>query len=326
MAELGAAGKVVTMISAIKSRRAAISTGLEWIGRPHSEAQDFEIMDTPIPSAGLKAMVFIGPGTRTWQAPVNAGLVTVTVKMLKRAGYESLNQLPYLELTAPPGLIARDTMANVTNTWDTLSASLTILANGVMVVNIVRPWLYGGGNLFFADDERRRVSDGNLYVADLRITGGPITTGDFVRLVNDTFPLDVLVTATGSPPNVGENLILAAILNKTAPQDQTLKLYVNDVVPSESDTAGTFTEASGSGYAAKSLSGASWSLVNGDPTVASYAAQVFTFSGALGLVYGYYVVQTTSGILLWAERFADGPYDVQVNGTTITVTPTLGAD
>jgi hypothetical protein len=38
-------------------------------------------------------------------------------------------------------------------------------------------------------------------------------------------------------------------------------------------------------------------------------------------VYGYFVVQTTSGILLWAERFSDGPYPIANNGDQIKVTP-----
>jgi hypothetical protein len=122
------------------------------------------------------------------------------------------------------------------------------------------------------------------------------------------------------------SLWLSQVHDGTPTQDQTLKLYVNDVFPGEGDTAGTFTEAAGFGYAAKTLTGPGWTIVNGDPTTASYAAQVFTFTGALGNVFGYFIVQVTSGILLWAERFPDGPYNVVSNGTTITVTPTLGAD
>ena len=124
-------------------------------------------------------------------------------------------------------------------------------------------------------------------------------------------------------PNVGEERCLKAILNHTAPQDLTLKLYTSNTTPAESDVAGTFTEASGFGYAAKSLTGASWTVTPGDPTVATYAEQTWTFTGALGNVYGYFIVQSVSGVLMWAERFTDGPYNVQNNGDQIRITPRI---
>lgn len=129
-------------------------------------------------------------------------------------------------------------------------------------------------------------------------------------------------------PNTGEDLALKALLNNTAGQDQTLKLFTNNITPAETDTAGTYTEASGGGYASKSLTGANWVFTPGAPSNATYnAAQVFTFTGTIGgsgTVYGYYVVQTTSGTLLWAE--ATSSFTPLVNGDTITMTPVLTAD
>ena len=81
-------------------------------------------------------------------------------------------------------------------------------------------------------------------------------------------------------PNVGEERALKAILNHTAPQDLTLKLYTSNTTPAESDVAATFTEASGFGYVSKSLSGPSWTVTAGDPTVATFAQQTWVFSGA----------------------------------------------
>lgn len=129
-------------------------------------------------------------------------------------------------------------------------------------------------------------------------------------------------------PDAAEDVMLQNILNKTAPQNQTLKLYTahsggNTVDPAESDTESSFTEATGSGYAAFTLTGSSWSTTPGAPTQASYAQQVWTFTGALGNVYGYYVVQVTSGKILWAERFSDGPYNVVNNGDQVKVTPKI---
>lgn len=122
-------------------------------------------------------------------------------------------------------------------------------------------------------------------------------------------------------PNAGEGRMLKALINHTAPENQVLKLYTNNITPGESDTAGTYTEASGNGYAAANLTGSSWTLTEGDPSFIAYAQQTFTFTGALGNVYGYFIIQTTSTIILWAERFSDGPYNVVNNGDQIKITP-----
>lgn len=124
-------------------------------------------------------------------------------------------------------------------------------------------------------------------------------------------------------PNAGEALLLEWMLGKTAPEAMTLKLYSNNYTPIETSVAGSFTEVSGNGYAAKSLAGASWAVTSGDPAVGAYALQTFTFTGGAGAVYGYFVVGATSGTILWAERFTDGPYTVSVSGDTIRVTPRM---
>lgn len=129
-------------------------------------------------------------------------------------------------------------------------------------------------------------------------------------------------------PNTGEGLALKNFVNKEAPQDQTLKLFVNNITPSELDTDATYTEAAGGGYAAKSLVGANWDLTEGEPSDVTYnAQQVWTFTGPLTTnltVYGYYVVQATSGTLMWAEdQTSFAPAN---NGDQIKVTPKLTAD
>lgn len=125
-------------------------------------------------------------------------------------------------------------------------------------------------------------------------------------------------------PNVGENLMLAHALNKTAPEDLTLKLYKNNVTPGESDTAGTFTEATFTGYASVSLTGSNWTITSGAPTAAVYAQQTFQSSAnqTPETVYGYFVIGASSGTLYWAERF-DTSQVIQNNNDTIRVTPRL---
>ena len=48
--------------------------------------------------------------------------------------------------------------------------------------------------------------------------------------------------------------------------------------------------------------------------------QTFSFSGGTAVtVYGYFVVDSVSGLLLWSERFAS-PITVQNNGDSIVLT------
>lgn len=130
-------------------------------------------------------------------------------------------------------------------------------------------------------------------------------------------------------PDVGEVLALKAFLNHTAPQDQTLKLFASNTTPAEGDTAVTYTEAAGGGYAAKSLTGTSWTVgTSGGTSTATYAQQTYTFTGALTTnttIYGYYLVQTTSGVLMFAERAAS-TFVPAASGDSYAVTPSISAD
>lgn len=129
-------------------------------------------------------------------------------------------------------------------------------------------------------------------------------------------------------PDVGEVLALQNFLNHTAPQNQTLKLFASNTTPAEGDTAATYTAATGGGYADKTLTGTSWVIgTTAGTTSAAYAQQTFTFTGALTTnpaIYGYFVVQGTSGILMWAERAA-ATFTPATAGDEYRVTPTIEA-
>lgn len=127
-------------------------------------------------------------------------------------------------------------------------------------------------------------------------------------------------------PNNGEGDGLSFFVNKTAPTDLILRLYTSNTTPAETDTTATYTEASGFGYAAVTLTGASWTVTEGAPSQAAYAQQIFTFTGNLGNVYGYHLTRTTSGRISLAERFPDGPYGIVNNGDQIKVTPQITLD
>ncbi len=120
----------------------------------------------------------------------------------------------------------------------------------------------------------------------------------------------------GLVPNAGEAIALDRFL-KTS--DETLKLFVNDYTPVEGSVAGDFTEMSTQGYAAKTLTAASWSS-------GAYAQQTWTFDGTGGstVVYGYFVIDAGSGTIMFAERFGSPPTIVN-NNDQIKVTPTVTA-
>jgi hypothetical protein len=188
--------------------------------------------------------------------------------------------------------------------------------------------------------------------------------------------------------NVGELRSLENIVNKTAPENLVLRLYTSNTTPAETDTAGSYTEASGNGYAAKTLTGASWtavatknavvdtsgvnvvrqsgdsftgliaglpytinsvvytiqSVTDGDnlvltatagtqndvaaasPSFVHYAEQVFTFTGALGNVYGAFLTEVTSGILKGAGRLDSAPYNVASSSHEIRIVIILTAE
>lgn len=130
-------------------------------------------------------------------------------------------------------------------------------------------------------------------------------------------------------PNQGAELTLAAILNKTAPQDLDLCLFKNDYTPVEGTTEANVTAADFTGYAVIQLTAATWTVTAGaDPGSASYPEQTFTSTAGSQNqpIYGYYVKQRTSGKLVWAERFTDGPYTIVNNGDAIKVTPKITLD
>lgn len=129
-------------------------------------------------------------------------------------------------------------------------------------------------------------------------------------------------------PNAGEELALKNFLNHTAPQNQVMDLYTNNITPAEGDTAATYTAATGSGYAQKSLTGSSWTVTAGAPSEAAYAMQEYAWSGVPtpATMYGYFIRQVASGILMWAERFTGAPYTIANATDKVQVTPKITAD
>ena len=127
--------------------------------------------------------------------------------------------------------------------------------------------------------------------------------------------------------DLGSDLILDTFFVATAVQDLKLKLFATDVTPDPNgaDVVGDYTEASGGGYAAKTLArGAGWTVTTADdPSDAIYTQQTFTFTGVLttnGTIYGYYVTNAAGTVLLWAEKLG-APFTPYNNGDKLLVTP-----
>lgn len=128
--------------------------------------------------------------------------------------------------------------------------------------------------------------------------------------------------------NSGENITLSLLVGKaSAIRNLVYRLFATNVTPAETDTAGSYTEAAGGGYSAKTLTGSSWTITNGAPTEAAYAEQTWTFTGALttnGTVYGYYATRETDADLVLAEAFTS--FTPAANGDNIKLTPKITAD
>jgi hypothetical protein len=123
--------------------------------------------------------------------------------------------------------------------------------------------------------------------------------------------------------NIGETELLECALKDASPEALVLKLYSNNYDGVEASIAANFTEVSGGGYAAKSLTRAGWgAAVAGDPSYILYGtAQVFGFTGAVAAVVGYFLVGATSGNLYWSERLYVGAGQAFANGDSLSVTP-----
>lgn len=128
-------------------------------------------------------------------------------------------------------------------------------------------------------------------------------------------------------PDVGEVELLSRMLNKNAPADVVLRLYTNNRTPAEADTVASYTESTGTGYSAITLTGASWTVATAaGTTTGEYAQQTFTYTGAEANIYGYYVTDATPTDLLWAEIFSDGPYSIPAGGGSVKITPKIELD
>ncbi len=129
-------------------------------------------------------------------------------------------------------------------------------------------------------------------------------------------------------PYVGEVELLKRLLYaNSGSENATLKLYSNNYTPAAGDTAGSYTEATFTGYSAKTLtstqSGGTWAVPATVSTVTSstYGTTLTWSPTSSQTIYGYFVVGASSGILWWAELFASSKN--LSNGDTLNLTAKL---
>jgi len=130
----------------------------------------------------------------------------------------------------------------------------------------------------------------------------------------------------GFVPDEGEALVADLVIKR----DQTdrdsgleLGLFTNSS-PGETITEATITEPTGTGYARKDLTDASWT---GSADARAYAEQTFTggSGGWSGSIQGYFIATKSSGgtqRILAIEVDPNGPYTINENDT-YKITPTI---
>ena len=112
---------------------------------------------------------------------------------------------------------------------------------------------------------------------------------------------------------VGLENLQSDIVNKLNPVDYTMILYTAGT-PSIGAVLGDFTELVVSGYTAETMTGATWTVVDG---LASYPEITFNLL-ADAQVKGFAIKRDS--VLICSEDFPTGPFDVPVAGGDISVT------
>lgn len=128
-------------------------------------------------------------------------------------------------------------------------------------------------------------------------------------------------------PDVGELYILNAWISGVAPSNLSVHLYQNNYTPVDASVLGSFTEATFSGYADQAVTLGTAVEVGNKAKTTDISAHLFTHNGGAtaNTIYGYYVKDDTSGVLVWAERFGSSQIMIN-NGDRITLTLELTAD
>lgn len=186
------------------------------------------------------------------------------------------------------------------------------------------------------------LSNGNC-VTIKDVGGNTAANGTFIvgNVAANTFELYTTATGTGGAGVAGSGAYTSGgTWCLDGVESWSLKLYSNNKTPAESDTAGSYTEATFTGYSAKTLASFQSSVTDwtapalGSPTGAwapgaqtqvaesTYIQQSWSPTSSQ-TIYGYYVVGITSTVLLFAELFSSSKN--LSSGDTLNFTPRFGA-
>jgi hypothetical protein len=118
---------------------------------------------------------------------------------------------------------------------------------------------------------------------------------------------------------------MAALVSNLNGAHVRIKLYKNNLTPTTATVLGDLVECDFAGYVNQEMTG--WSVTGVSGHVVSVAADSKTFTrtstGAAQSVYGYYVTDLASALLLWCERDSLAPRDLIAAGDTYTVVPAM---
>lgn len=103
-----------------------------------------------------------------------------------------------------------------------------------------------------------------------------------------------------------------------------LHLFVNNIVPTRDDTLASYQECTAAGYGSIVLLGSNWTF-QVDPAAqvatATFPMQTFALTSSVS-VFGYYITNQVTNVLLVAERFTNAPFQIVGNGN-VFITPKL---
>jgi hypothetical protein len=106
-------------------------------------------------------------------------------------------------------------------------------------------------------------------------------------------------------------------------ENQILKLYQSNTTPTSASTNASFTEATFTGYAARTLTRSTWNsaVTVSNKAESSYGTtpQSWTCGATGNTIYGYWVMSATGSKCLWAELFSTAR--VLASGDVLNITP-----
>lgn len=121
-------------------------------------------------------------------------------------------------------------------------------------------------------------------------------------------------------PSGAERILKYLVGEITTTELLYLRLYANNITPTNITSLSDFIEVTGGSYVQKTLSAEDWDVQG---NVATSTIQSWTFNAGIGNIYGYYLVGQTTGTLYASEKFVSGPFNIVNAGDSVSVTATI---